>query len=184
MATIGCDLDGVVIDLASSWMNQYNIDYDDHLTAEHILTYETHLYVKPECGMKIYDYLRIPSLYDHSYPVPGAIAGIKFLRDAGYRVIFPTTVQDGVMEGKYNWLKRYNVLPDDKDLFVCRDKSLIKMDLLIDDYGKNIRLVDCPGILFDQPHIGYSKSYPALPYHAGNWEEVLGLVETILKKGK
>lgn len=181
MATIGCDLDGVVIDLVASWVNAYNLDYGDHLTAEQLLSWDTHLYVKPECGKDIYNYLLRPGLYDHSYPIPLAIAGINFLRDIGHRVIFPTTVQNGVMEGKYNWLKRYNLLPDENDLVVCKDKTLVRMDLLIDDYYKNIEAVSCPGILFDQPHIRYSKGH-ALPYQAADWGQVLELVDFILNK--
>jgi 5'(3')-deoxyribonucleotidase len=149
------DVDGVVADSHSEWLRLYNQDYNDTLTSENITTWNTHEFVKPECGNKIYEYLWRPDLYDNVKPIDGALSGIKWIRNQGHRVVFVTS---GIQPAKIEWLHRNGFLTgqywqSDRDVAIVTDKSLIKGDFLIDDRIENCQEFSKYGksILFSQP---------------------------------
>lgn len=156
--TILCDVDGVVADLLSTWLDLYNADFGDNLTPDRITTWELRPHVKPECGGRIYEYLHRADLYDDVRPIPGAIEGVRTLRDAGHRVVFVTSCVPAMIVPKIKWLRRHGLLPSaDVDpsmtnFVVCHDKSLVMGDVLIDDRPTNLRDTSAVPILFDAPH--------------------------------
>ena len=54
------DIDGVLADLHTAWLDEYNKDFDDNLTISYITQWEMDKFVKPECGKKIFNYLKRP----------------------------------------------------------------------------------------------------------------------------
>lgn len=159
MSTILVDVDGVVADTHKSWLEMYNQDYDDDLKVEEVTKWALHEFVKPECGRDIYKYLENPDFYDNTPMIDGALAGVRYLREIGHRVIF---VSAGFFESKVRWLGRMGFLqefpyPNDvrpstaTDVILCNDKSLIRGDYLIDDRHANVLNFHSTGILFNQP---------------------------------
>lgn len=150
------DIDGTVADLGTEWLGKYNLDYNDTLTNDDILNWNTHTFVKPECGTKIYDYLSLPDLYDNVKPIPGALEVIGQLRQEGHRIIYVTS---GLYPAKIEWLFKRGFMPDgyigwasSPDFVIAHDKSLIRGDLLVDDKPENVYDFNPDtSILFDQP---------------------------------
>ena len=60
--TILVDMDSIAADLQEKWYGAYNKRYNDTITVDDILSWDTHKYVKPECGKKIYKYFT-PSIH-------------------------------------------------------------------------------------------------------------------------
>lgn len=147
---IAIDVDGTIADLGTAWLNRYNKDYNDNLTNENILSWDTHLYVKPECGKKIYDYLEDSTLYDEVKSIPYAIVAINKIKES-CRVIFVTNSTVGASGAKYNWLVKYKFLDRMDDYIECKDKSLILADILIDDRYENCKSFSGVSILYTQP---------------------------------
>lgn len=142
------DVDSTVADLMTEWLRRYNIDYRDNLSAEHITDWDMTQFVKREA--KIYDYLKLPSLYHSVNPIKGAKKGVDYLREMGWRVVF---VSAGLWNAnkKFEWLKKHGFLASEKDFVVAYDKSLVQGDVLIDDKIDNIKDFRGAGILFTQP---------------------------------
>ena len=134
---VACDVDGTVADLLHVWLGKYNADYDDDLTPEDITGWDVAPFVKPECGKKIYDYLRRGDLYDEVPVISGALEGVEDIRRRGHRVVFVTTCVKNMTDPKWNWLERHGFLPKGRhnqdDLVIAADKTLIDARLLIDD---------------------------------------------------
>lgn len=152
---IAFDVDGVLADCHTPWLERYNRDYDDNLTLDKITKWDIHSFCKPECNHRIYDYLT-PNLYDETKPIPGAIEAVRFARTRG-RVIFVTSA--AYTPGrKFTWLDDHGFSPREHDYVECRDKNLIKADIMIDDYEVNLIGVENP-ILFDQPWNRHSKLF-------------------------
>lgn len=153
---IAVDVDGVVADLHTEWLRRYNRDYQDHLRTEDISRWDMDTVVKAECGKRIYDYLSQPDLYDHVAPIDGAWLGVQYLRGAGHRVVFATSCVQGMTDPKWRWLQRHSFLGEGRaqsgDLIVVHDKSLIRADMLIDDYPKNLEGFKGLRLLFDAPY--------------------------------
>jgi len=157
---IAVDVDGVLSALHEEWYRRYNRDYDDDLTNERVLSWDTHEYVKPECGKRIYDYLYDADLYEHIEPVAGSLEGVNALRNDGHRVFFVTANVRGMTDQKWDWLVRHGFMDSKNrapiDMVVAFDKLLIDADLIIDDKAQTcvdwVEQKRRKAILFEYPH--------------------------------
>lgn len=154
---IAVDVDGVVADLYPELFRLYNKDFNDNITyQEAMLGYNSDTWVlKPECT-DIEAYFEKPDLYDNIKPIQGALEGIKYLRDLGYRIVFNSTCFVNRADDKLKWLVKHRFLNDIKrhckDWMVVSDKSLINAHIMIDDRPQNIYKFRGIGIIFDQPY--------------------------------
>ncbi len=180
--TVLVDVDDVTADLVPAWLHRYNQDYGAKLMPHHLRSWNMQDWVTPDCGEKIYDYLLDPTLYDEVQPVPGAILGIRSLRDMGHRVVFVTSASGPGMNAKLQWLIRHKLLPDHGHVhndYVCaHDKGLIRGDVLVDDRAATVEAFSGRKILFHRPwnadvvtdHIGASR--------VTNWDQIVDLMPT------
>jgi len=157
--TIAVDVDGTIAALHDVWYYRYNNDYNDNLSTEKVTDWDLHKFVKPECGKKIYDYLKDPSLYDKVEPIETAYEVIQDLELDGHRVIYPTTTPIEASGAKYRWLKKHGFLHSDNDYIEISDKSLLNAEFLVDDAIHNIKSFKNLGIIYRQPW-NISFSYP------------------------
>lgn len=167
MKIIGVDVDDVTANLNEWWLYCYNRDHNDNLTESDIKSWDMGSYTK--IGDGIYDYLKYPSLYDGVTPVENAIWGIEELRRAGYRIVFITASTPEQSGRKYQWLKFYNLLPEAKDYIEAIDKSIIKVDYLIDDRPKNVIETCGQGLIFTREWNKDLKGYHRL----NDWVDVV-----------
>jgi 5'(3')-deoxyribonucleotidase len=134
---IALDIDNTILDLTTTWLSKYNRDYNDKLTIENITSWDTHLFVKPECGKKIYNYIQTPEVFLESKPIDGALNGVLWLRKNGFRVIFVTATNIG--GSKETWLKENGFWESENDFYQAYDKSLIRANVLLDDKFQNVQ---------------------------------------------
>lgn len=134
---LAIDVDGVVADLHTTWLNMYNKDWNDNLQTEDIVDWNIHQFTKKECGMLMYDYIENPFIYDYVNPIEGSFKYIPLLREK-YRIIFATSSTIGTMGKKYIWLKKHNFIENLDDYTELKDKSLIRANALLDDYHVNL----------------------------------------------
>lgn len=151
------DVDDVCADLMPAWLARYNRDYQDSLTREQITGWSLLEHVKPECGLKIYDYLEDPTLYDDVGLIDGALNGVNSLREMGHRVIFATSSTNGAAGRKLRWLIEHDFLKQNPkrvyhDYIEIHDKSLLAGDVLIDDGPHNVKNFKGLGVLMRRPH--------------------------------
>lgn len=148
---IACDVDGVLAELQKEVIRRYNLDYHDTLSISDILSWDMALYVKPECGTKIYEYFSAPNLYDDLSMIDGSLEGVNLLEKMGHRVVYVTTPAPKTSGAKEQWLRQRGFLRDGSDYVECHDKSLIRASVLIDDGAHNLRVFTGERILFNQP---------------------------------
>lgn len=126
------DMDGIAVDLLPVWLREYNASYGDNLRVDQITQWETHKFVKPECGKHVYTILNRPGFFDYLPPIPGAVEAIKTLAQV-HDVRFATHPPGAdAARGKIEWIKRHFGWNQDH-VFLCKDKSWIGADWLIDD---------------------------------------------------
>lgn len=155
MTLVAIDVDGVVADLHCEWLKRYNADYNDRLSVDSIRVWGMHKVVKPECGRRIYDYLSDSTLYDNVPSIHLALAGIRRIRDANFKIVFVSSCVVGSMDAKARWLERHGFIDGSsitkKTFIACSDKHLIRADVLIDDYPLNLDEFPAKTVLFTQP---------------------------------
>jgi 5'(3')-deoxyribonucleotidase len=135
---IAIDIDDTIANLSDAWLRRYNYDFNDNLKKKNITKWAVHEFVKPECGTKIYDYLKDPTLYDFIQPIPDSLEAVEFLRNFG-RVIFITAPTLETMGRKYYWLKEHHYIDSLDDYIETKEKYLIKYDYIIDDRYDNVK---------------------------------------------
>lgn len=126
------DLDSTVVDLCRKWFGEYNMDHDDDLTIDRIETWDTHLYVKPSCGLKIYDYLEAPGFYRDLRPIKGAIETLKWASSL-FEIVIATSRPAAAHEDTIAWVDQHMQFVDIDDVVFTSRKDLIIGDILIDD---------------------------------------------------
>lgn len=178
---VGVDIDGVIANLHTEWYRRYNAEWNDKLTINDVKSWDTHLYTKPECGKCIYDYLYDADLYDAVEPIRGALEGVNALRDEGFRPVYVSSVVRGQTDAKFDWLIRHGFLPYDPikklvgghpDFVTAGDKSLILVDIMIDDAPQNLTPFWKRAILFNYPHNHRARRNEGLWTRVDSWSEV------------
>lgn len=173
--TILCDVDNVILDLNSAWINLYNNIYNDNLKYSDILDWEMHKFVKAECGHDIYKILHDNSdiIYRNCELVKGSVFGIELLEELGFNIVYCTS---GIMPAKIEALARHGLIPNDyrskmwpKNVVIATNKHLIN-GLLIDDYHKNIKSGD---ILLTQP---WNLNKDHCGVRADSWHEIVNII--------
>jgi len=177
--TIAIDVDGVCADLITPWLRRYNCDWEDNLQPEQIHEYRIEKFVRPECGMAIYDYINDPSIYDEVLPIEGAIEGVRRLRAKGHDICFATASPASAMGRKFYWLSRFGFLKTIDEYIEISAKHLLRVDALIDDNPDMIlKMLRSPGagvgLLFWQP---WNKTSQQI-LGGWDWAGIDGLIET------
>lgn len=169
--SIAVDIDEVCANLIGEWIRLYNNDYNDNLKESDITDWDISKFVKPECGKKIYSYIKMRSIYDNVYPINGAKEGIKKLKNLGYRTFYATSTPIETAGVKYAWLKKNGFEVSQEDYMEVGDKSLIHASYLIDDRFENISKFKGKGILFNSP---WNKKYPYKD-RVNNWDDIINI---------
>jgi 5'-nucleotidase len=162
------DVDGVCANLIGEWLRWYNLDYGESLSVKKVTSWEIHNFVLPKCGTKIYEYLKIPELYDGVVPITGAADGINEIRNMDFEIVFVTTA-----------LKQWGFSPREELYVETPSKHLIRADLMIDDYHVNLRNFEKEKILFLQHHnLEFRNDFIS----ANGWNEVIDVVKKKFKQ--
>lgn len=173
------DVDDVCALLSPVWLGLYNKDYNDNLTDDDLTDWYIDKFVKPECGLKIYHYLKEPSMYDKVEPREGALAGVEALRQIGFRVLFATSCPVEVAGRKFYWLREHGFVKKERDYIEIRDKSLLLGRYMIDDNYENVNGFAGYGYLLTRP---WNKKYKW--YHrVESWEEFIPIMQKNYNKG-
>ena len=174
------DIDGVCADLHTEWYRLYNLDYQDNLVAENVKSWDIHSYVKSECGRKIYNYLRSPTLYQGVKPIEGALEHIRWLKENGWRIVYVSSAVIGSLDQKARWLAEHGFIPEGKrhlpDVIFAYDKDLIRGQALIDDAPHNIETFPGMGIVMDYP---WNQTIKRKHYRIHGWKELPPLLEKL-----
>lgn len=141
------DLDSTGVDINSKWLGTYNKLYNDSLTNEDLVKWEMHEYVKPECGLKIYDIIAQPGFFRDLPAYPGFIELVKHLHEAvdpvtgekKYLPIIATAYDhDQAATDKAFWLKQNLPFLHKKQKFLGHGKEHIPAWMFIDDGPHNV----------------------------------------------
>jgi 5'(3')-deoxyribonucleotidase len=131
---IGVDLDNVLNNLNTEWINTYNKLNDDSLTIEDIKSWDFHKYTKN--GNEIYTYLN-NDLFAKLKPLPYSIEATKHIMKC-HELYVVTASYPNTIEVKMNWLQEYFPHISYDNVIICQRKDLVNVDLLIDDSPENI----------------------------------------------
>lgn len=137
------DLDGIVVDLITRWLQKYNEVYADNITVDKITKFDFDSLVKPECGTKIYDFLDYDT-FRYCDPIPGAVDALNKLNEKHFIHIVSAhsaAIPESAI-AKFHWCAQYIPFIAQKKITICHQKHLIRGDMIIDDKYQTIQQCD------------------------------------------
>lgn len=172
-----CDLDGIVADLMTKWLDAYNRDYKDQLTVEDVLHWEWHELVKPEVGKRIYHYLSRPGWFADLEPLPGAVDALRRL-SGRVEIVIATASPKSALRDKTEWVHKHLPFIPPRNIVLTYRKDLLAGDFLFDDAPRNLRSFRGTRITIDYP---YNRDFTDC-YRVRDWEEFETLMDRLLEQ--
>lgn len=165
---IGIDLDSTLNNLNDVWLDRYNKDYNDDI--KHFEKWDATYNLKPECSVKIYDYLKEPGFFYNLDIRPNAKRVVDLLSKK-YDLYIVTAYQASTCVDKTNWVKKHLPSIDHENIIFCNNKSVLNLDYLIDDGPHNILGFKQVGVIFD---LEYNEYIPTNEkrFRVKNWNEI------------
>ena len=171
MIKIGVDLDDTINSLVDTWLDKYNIDYSDSLSINDIKTWNIGDYTK--AGKDFYKYLGDGETFKNLSIKEGAAEIIEELcqQHEVYIVTANASYNIGVCDDKVNFIKKFMPFFPIKNIIFINNKSLLDLDVLIDDGLHNFEKFKGIKVVFDRP---WNKTNPLPPfYRMYNWNNII-----------
>jgi len=153
MKRIAIDMDEVMADTMTHFLDKYNTSFGVGLKTEHFqgrhvfeVIDEAH---KPEAR----DYFQQEAFFATIPVMPGSSEVVKTLTER-YEVFITTAAMDVPCSftPKFDWLQRHFPFIPTSNIVFCGDKSIILADYLIDDNLRQLSKFQGEGILYTAPH--------------------------------
>lgn len=166
--SIAVDMDGVLADVETHFLNWYNEKNAAHLQRRDIKG-KTEAEAFPKPGI-VREYASTKGFFSSVPLMPNAVEGLKILNEH-----FDVFIVSAAMEfpqslvEKRDWLEMHFPFIHWQQIVFCGSKRVISTDFMIDDHPKNLNPFKGTGLLFeafhnvDIPHNNRVKS----------WQEVL-----------
>jgi len=154
---IGIDMDDTLENLNESWTNWLNKKYNLSVNPEEICDWEMKKFFPTLTDEQLYGPLYDPEFWETVRPKDGAQEYLKKLINMGFTVYIVTCSHYNSLQPKViNCLLKYFPYIDWRQIISIRNKQLLRLDVLVDDYHKNLIHASYKGILMDMP---YNRSF-------------------------
>lgn len=166
---IGIDLDDTINNLVDFWIDRYNKDYSDNLKIDDVKTWDIADYTK--IGKSFYAYLD-SGIFKNLSIKDGAANIIEKLCEQHevYIVTANASYNKGVCDDKINFIKKFMPFFPIKNIIFIQNKSLLDLDILIDDGLHNFDGFKGRKIVFDRP---WNRDYKEHHWRMTEWNEKL-----------
>ncbi len=138
--TVGCDMDGILVDLTTHWLEQIAKDTGVRVGLHEIDQWSLH-----KCGALktlppdlIYGYLQKPGFFRDAPPLAGAIDSLREIAADHNIVIVSSPAGPVSAKEKYEWLAEHCPFIPVKNVILANQKTLMRLDVLIDDHPQTV----------------------------------------------
>lgn len=173
MNIIGIDLDGVLRDLHTPICKRWFAKTGIEKTPEDIYNWDWYTYLEGEkAGLSREEFVRwyrnIPQIYLEAALIFESEKYVPMLAEKHDLILATAQLTPIARRGSLEWVEHF--FPNCfKAIFIGEDKGLLELDVLIDDYWRNLNLsYTWAGILFDQPWNRHVTGYRRVK----SWREI------------
>ncbi|MCZ4245103.1 5' nucleotidase, NT5C type [Pedobacter punctiformis] len=172
--TIAIDMDGVLADIETQFIDWYHRDYGILISREDMLG-------KPEPEAfpdkdAVWRFVNTPGFFRTLPVMPNAVAVVKELMN-DFDIYIVTAAMEFPLSlfEKYEWLQEHFPFISWKNIVMCGDKSVINTDYLIDDHCKNLDFCKGRAIMFSAAHNSNIDRHERV----NTWDEVRALFNEV-----
>lgn len=177
------DVDNVLEDLNTAWVNAINEKYGTTTKPEDIRSWDIEKYFEGLSRTQVFSPLHKKEFWEKLEPMDGAREYLKRLIEDGNEIFIVTSCHPDTIKPKLKFLsKNFSFIPF-KNIIITSHKKMIKGDVLIDDAPYNFLLEgDRPyGILMDAPHNRSFDEEPHAICRVSSWEDIYDYINLIKK---
>jgi 5'-nucleotidase len=172
--SIAIDMDGVLADTETQFINWYERDYGVKISPLDILGRdENDIFPDKDAARK---FAFSPGFFRTLPVMAGAVEAVKTLMET-YEVYIASAAMEFPLSlpEKLEWLHEYFPFIDWRHIIFCGDKSVINTDYMIDDHIKNLDYFKGKPIMFHAFHNVNHTHHTRVK----SWEEVLRLMDEL-----
>lgn len=182
---IMCDMDNCLNDLVSKAIQLYNSRTKKSISLSDITTYGFADCLSEEDALGITELFKEKQLWDSLVPLPNSQKCLRTLVNQGHRVIIATATDPCNFEWKCQFMSKYfPFIPIDNIIRIV-DKTLLKMDVMIEDCLDNLTSNICERICINYPwNNNEDKDYIYDIRRVKSWGEIVNVINEIERKNK
>lgn len=170
---IGVDMDDTIENLLDAWVTWLNNKYGTHVDINEMTKWEVGYYFPTLTSDQVYEPLLTDSFWDTVTPKEDAIIWLKKLYDEGFTIYICTNSHYHSLRVKLdNVLFKYFPFIEKNKVITIANKQLLKLDVLVDDYYKNLINGSYTGILYHTAHSRTINHEEMGLIKVFNWEQV------------
>lgn len=185
MRRIAIDFDSTLFPSMERVIELYNQRHNANLELSQIITYDLHESLPAEIADELLDLFVDKEVYNCLQPYKGAVRAIKTLIEYGHEVYVATSTDVRNMKWKEELLqKHFPFIPKD-NLIRIHNKSLLNVDVLVEDNMANLKSTFADRVCFNQPwNTDEDADYVYSISRIHNWGEINNVINTIERKDK
>ena len=179
------DIDNVMNNLTEKAITLYNARTNKNIQMSDITTYNFYDCLPKEDADGVISLFKDKELWDSLKPLARSQESLKKITKQGHRVFLATATDPINFEWKCDWLSRYfSFIPTDNIIRIM-DKSLLRIDVMIDDHLSNLTSNICERVCLDYPwNQSKTKDYAYDIKRAYNWNDIVDIINNIEREMK
>lgn len=156
------DLDDTLTNLLQAWVDYLNRKHGLKVDYKKIDEWDITLFFPTLSTKEVFEPLYTDSFWASVYPKKKSIEYLRLLYEEGFDIYVCTNSNYVTLKSKLeHTLFRYFPFIDEKHIIITANKTMVKADVLVDDYIENLRYGSYKRILFDACH---NKKYHNIGY--------------------
>ena len=185
MLKIALDFDGVLFPTMERVIEVYNKKHNSSIDMSQITMYN--LYDDFDSGVadELIELFVDKNVYDYLQPYKGAVRSVKALVEQGHEIYIATSTDVRNMEWKEELLKKHFPFIPKKNLIRIHNKSLLNVDVLVEDKIDNLKSTFADRVCFNQPwNQDNDADWVYSIYRIHHWGEIINVIQNIERKDR
>ena len=185
MLRIGIDFDETLFPTLEKVLEIYNKRHGTNIELSQITAYHLHDNFPVDVADELVELFVEKSVYDGLQPYRGAVRTIKTLVEQGHEIYIATSTDVRNMEWKEELLQKHFPFIPKKNLIRIHHKTLLNVDVLVEDKLENLKSTFADRICFDQNwNRDECADFAYSIYRIHNWGEIVNIINSIERKNR
>lgn len=185
MKRIAIDFDSTLFPTVEKVIEIYNKRHNASLDISQITAYSLYDNFEVDVADELVELFVDKEVYSSLQPYKGAVRAVKTLIEQGHEVYIATSTDVRNMEWKEQLLQKHFPFIPKNNLIRIYNKSLLNIDVLIEDRLDNLKSTFAERVCFSQPwniNDNADYVYSILRFH--HWGEINNIINSIERKSK
>lgn len=185
MLRIAIDFDSTLFPTMERVIEIYNKKHNASIDISKITMYNLHDNFSADVADELIELFVNKEAYDNLQPYKGAVRAIKMLVEQGHEIYIATSTDVRNMEWKEELLQKHFPFIPKKNMIRIHNKSLLSVDVLIEDKLDNLKSTFADRICFNQPwNIDADADYVYSIFRVQHWGEINNIIQSIERKDR